>query len=97
MAEMPIETLRGAILSKARYCVGHYKALSTYVCCGRILNGGYQCAECLRKDFWRPCAECNGSFCINPNRDAQQFCLSNPFAVYLAYFGGKLVKVWCGI
>ncbi len=91
--EGALDLLSGAILSKKRYCVGHWSSINNYVLCGRVIKDGFQCEECRRRDVWNPCAVCTGAFCVNPNEEVRNFCMHNNFIVYLAYFGGHKIKV----
>jgi hypothetical protein len=81
--------LKGKQLSEKRYCIG-YDIRGKYQPHGEELKTGYQCESCRSKDIFFPCTICNGTGCRN--KKAWDWC-DQPFVVYMAYFGGKQVKV----
>ncbi len=85
------QELSNRTLSASRYCIGYLTGEKhEYVPCGRETKG-YQCEECARKHVFTPCARCHGFSC-SAGETARKWCFQ-PFAVYLAYFGGEVVKV----
>ncbi|HDD04907.1 MAG TPA: DUF2797 domain-containing protein [Candidatus Aenigmarchaeota archaeon] len=82
--------LRGKHLSKERYCIG-YSVVGKLIPHGIPLTKGHQCEECKKRDAFFFCSMCDGRTCYN-SRTFEEWC-SQPFSVYLAYFGGKTVKV----
>ncbi len=83
--------LSNMAISDSRYCIGYLTGEKhEYVPCGKKTNG-YQCEECMRKHVFTPCARCHGFSC-SAGEIARKWCFQ-PFTVYLAYFGGQVVKV----
>ncbi len=95
LREFPLKALKGAVLSSSKYCIGAVTGITkgSRAFCGKKINAGYLCKECMLKDAFLPCARCKGNFCLNKNEEARKFCFMGNFSVYLAYFGGKVIKV----
>ena len=89
--KIDLEEISNKYLSQEKYCIG-YDIGGEFKPHGILLNKGYQCDECKKRDIFLPCSRCNGSKCISNYEKAREWC-NQEFKVYLAYFGGKYVKV----
>ena len=74
-----LEELSNKHLSSERYCIGYLGFEKRYTPHGIKVNKGYRCKECELKDFWIPCSRCNGTKCINSNKEVREFALIQVF------------------
>ena len=71
-----------------KFCIG-YRDLDKWVFCGKEINSGLRCKECLKNDILIPCLSCDGTICRGFPK-LREICETGIYYIYLTSFGDHL-------